>query len=89
MVARKRRPKGSGTVRQLPSGRWQARHRRDEGTMQSAPVTFDSRLDAGRWLADHAEGVAVAPGRRDDPPLGDYAAAWLASREIKPRTLGH
>lgn len=87
---RKRRPQGSGTVRQLPSGRWQARHRHEDGTcLQAAPVTFDTKLDAGAWLADYAQGVIVAPERRDDPALADYAASWLDGRELKPRTRDH
>ncbi|MDQ6875272.1 MAG: site-specific integrase [Actinomycetota bacterium] len=86
MTPRKRRPQGSGTVRQLPSRRWQARYRLPDGTLQSAPVTFDTKLDATAWLADYAVGVAIEPERRDDPPLTDYADAWLAGRELKPRT---
>src|SRR5471030_434912 len=60
MATRKRRPQGAGSVRQLPSGRWQARYR-DGSALRSAPVTFDTKLDAGAWLADYAEGVEVAP----------------------------
>ncbi len=86
MARRKRRPQGSGSVRQLPSRRWQARYRLDDGTMRCAPVTFDTKLDAGAWLADYAEGVIVAPERREDPTLAAYADAWLVGRELKPRT---
>jgi integrase len=85
-TTRKRRPKGSGTVRQLPSRRWQARYRLPDGTMQAAPVT---KLDAAAWLADYAAGVTVAPERRADPPLTDYAESWLAGRDLKPRTREH
>lgn len=60
MARRRRRPQGSGSVRQLPSRRWQARYRLDDGTLRCAPVTFDTKLDAGAWLADYAEGVVVA-----------------------------
>ncbi|MGI8680862.1 MAG: tyrosine-type recombinase/integrase [Mycobacteriales bacterium] len=86
MTPRKRRPQGSGTVRQLPSGRWQARYRVADGRLKSGPVTFDTKLDAAAWLADYAQGVAVAPRRRDDPALAEYAEGWLAGRQIKPRT---
>lgn len=86
MTPRQRRPKGSGTVRQLPSRRWQARYRLPDGTMQSGPVTFDTKLEAAAWLADYARGTAVAPEHHDDPPLTAYAESWLAGRDLKPRT---
>ena len=51
-MARKRRPQGAGSVRQLASGRWQARYRDHDHTLKSAPVTFDTKLDASARLAD-------------------------------------
>jgi integrase len=86
MATRKRRPQGAGTVRQLPSGRWQARYRDDAGTLHPAPFTFDTKLDAGEWLADYVEGAVVITHRRADPTFGEYAETWLAGRELKPRT---
>jgi hypothetical protein len=52
MVVKKqrRREKGAGSIRQRESGRWQARRRLPDGTMQSAPATFDTKLDATAWL---------------------------------------
>lgn len=38
-----------GSVRQLPSGRWQARHR-VRGVYISAPATFPTQADARAWL---------------------------------------
>jgi len=90
MPPRKRRPQGAGSVRQLPSGRWQARYRADDGGLAAAPFTFDTKLDAGAWLADHVAGVASEPrARRADPTLADYSRTWLAGREVKPRTRAH
>jgi len=86
MATRKRRPQGSGRVRQLPSGRWQARYPDHDGTLRPAPMTFDTKLDAGAWLADYVEGVVIAPQRQRDPTLAEYADAWLAGRDLKPRT---
>jgi len=88
-MARKRRPQGAGTVRQLPSGRWQARYRQHDHTLKSAPVTFDTKLDASAWLADYVEGAVVADHKQPDPTLAEYATTWLASRELKPRTRAH
>jgi len=57
--------------------------------MKSAPVTFDTKLDASAWLADYVEGAVVADHKRPDPSLAEYADTWLASRELKPRTRAH
>jgi integrase len=90
MARRKqRRTQGSGRVRQLPSGRWQARYIDGAGNLRPAPVTFDTKLDAAAWLADYVEGVALAPQRQNDPTLTAYAETWLAGRELKPRTRAH
>jgi hypothetical protein len=80
----KRREFGAGAVRQLPSGRWQARYRDDTGVMRSAPTTFDTKLDAGAWL--DSQDPDDVEELRADPPLRDYAQGWLAGRELKPRT---
>ena len=37
-----------GSIRRLPSGRWQARFRLPSGEVVSAPVTFGSKGDADR-----------------------------------------
>lgn len=57
-----------GTIRKLPSGRWQARYRDQAGRSHTAPETFASKADAGRWLSkaetDQSRGQLV------DPKLG-------------------
>jgi integrase len=91
-MATKRRTPGAGAVRQLPSGRWQARFRGPDGIMRPAPVTFDTKLDAGAWLQGQAQDVergtwAPAEGRpTSTTTLKDYSSTWLASRDLKPRT---
>ncbi len=92
MAQAKRRERGSGATRQLPSGRWQARFRGPDGVVRPAPVTFDTKLDAGAWLKAQAGDVerglwaepSAAPKR--GRTLEGYADAWLSSRELKPRT---
>ncbi len=59
--------------------------------MRPAPVTFDTKLDANAWLRAQARDVSAgrwtAPtGKVTVGPLRDYAATWLASRDLKPRT---
>jgi hypothetical protein len=39
-----------GAVRQLKSGRWQARCRGPDGLMRAAPHTFDRKRDAELFL---------------------------------------
>lgn len=88
----RRRPKGSGRVRQLPSGRWQARFTGPDGRSRPAPQTFDTKLDASAWLAIQHEDVeadrwqppAVDGGRRET--LATYAKVWMRDRPIGPRT---
>ncbi len=79
-----------GTVRRLPSGRWQARFRSADGRLVSAPRTFKAKGEAARWLAgaesDQARGLWLDPaaGRIS---LSDYATAWLGGKStIAPRT---
>lgn len=43
------RRKGTGRVRRLPSGRWQARAT-NAGTLIPAPGTFETRREAVAWL---------------------------------------
>jgi len=74
----------SGTVRKLPSGRWQARYLDPSGDRHNAPNTFVTKTDALRWLAS----VETDVGRGDwhDPRAGDvpyreWSARWLAIKE--------
>ena len=84
------RRSGYGTVRTLPSGRFQARHTGPDGEMRTAPNTFDSRRAAEDWLAaqrtDTNRGTWRAPELGAEP-LSDYAHGWLAARvDLAPRT---
>lgn len=40
-----------GSLRRLPSTRWQARYTAPDGREHRAPVTFDTRRDADAWLS--------------------------------------
>lgn len=81
-----------GHVRQLPSKRFQASYIGKDGKRHRAPVTFDTRTDAGAWLdMRHAELLEhrwrpAPPPEPDRTLLRDYAARWVATRELKPRT---
>jgi integrase len=91
MARRQARRREDGTVRQLPSGRWQARYW-DEATKTQRPapnrLTFDTKLDAVTWL-DKGDRTTEAVARKADPTLAEYAEQWLEERrrsDLKPRT---
>jgi integrase len=79
-----------GSVRKLPSGRWQARYLLDDGRRLKSPRTFATKTDATIWL-DHAR-TDLAAGLRSDPERGRltlaaYAQGWLRDHgQISERT---
>lgn len=83
-----------GSIRRLPSGRYQARYVGPDSQTHTAPVTYSSKGDAETFLAtvraDIARSSWQPPTRQPDrvPTLNEYAEAWLVdrSRELKPRT---
>jgi integrase len=86
-----RKTRSFGSLRRLPSGRWQARYRGPDGLLVSAPGTFVRKTDGARWLA-----LTEAELLKDDwidpeagrVPLTDYADAWIAERPgLRPKTI--
>jgi integrase len=78
-----------GSVRRLPSGRWQARFTSPDRRTVTAPKTFRTKADAEVWLADRRREIDRGlwnPGVAERTVFGPYAAAWLANREIRPKT---
>lgn len=79
-----------GTVRKLPSGRWQARYRTDDGLRPQAQRTFATKTDATLWL--DSVRTELASGLRSDPERGrltleNFAWSWLDQQsQISPRT---
>ena len=77
-----------GSVRRLPSGRWQARFRDGSGIPRSR--TFPTRGDASRHLArirtdiDRGDWFDPEAGRQ---LLEAYAEGWLAKRRVRGRPL--
>lgn len=93
-MANKRRPKGSGSIRQLPSGRYQATFNHDG---QRAVKTVDTKEAAQGWLNAQVRKAtagdwapeATEPRATGGPRFSEYAEQWLASRDLKPRTKAH
>lgn len=72
-----------GTVRRLPSGRWQARYSTDDGERIQAPTTFPTKADANHWLASVE--TDIVRGTWQDPTLGritvaEWSDRWLATK---------
>ncbi len=79
-----------GTVRRLPSGRYQARYRDGSGKQVSAPQTFATKADGNRWLAKVQ--TEMDAGRWIDPKAGKetlkaYAERWVETRLVGGRPL--
>lgn len=86
-----------GNIRELPSGRWQARYTDPGGVKHKAPVTFDAKIDAEAWLVRQREAIVSktwmtpVPEAVSVPPVafGDYARSWLATRRLAQTTRDH
>jgi len=90
-------------VRRLPSQRFQAIYTGPDLARYRAPGTFVSRLDAEAWLmrvrdamangtwtaAQAPEDLQPSAPAPEAPSFGEYATAWLAGRDLKPRTRQH
>ena len=80
-----------GRIRQLPSGRWQARYHGADGVDRPAPATFRTKADAEQWLIQTE--ADILSGRWTSPDgwqisLQEYAAKWITERPgLRPRTV--
>ena len=78
-----------GSVRQLPSKRWQASYLVD-GQRVAAPTTFSSAADANAFLSkvetEQREGQWVNPSA-GQLKFSDYSRQWLEQKaKLSPRT---
>ena len=78
-----------GTIRKLPSGRWQARHPGPSGKLISAPTTFGTKGDASRYLARVQ--ADLERGEWHDHRLGritfgEWVERWLTGNPSKRST---
>jgi integrase len=88
-----------GSIRKLPSGRFQASYIGPDGLRHTAGTTYSVRIAAEGWLADERRltesGDWLSPAQRDAQraiaglTLAEYADSWLAQRDLKPRTKAH
>jgi integrase len=79
-----------GSIRKLPSGRYQVRYRDQGGRQHTAAQTFATKTDAARWLA--AVETDLHRGDWLDPQLGRepfsfWADEWRATTShLRPKT---
>ena len=70
-----------GSIRKLPSGRWQARYPDRSGCIVTAPATFPTKQSAGQFLSgietDMARGAYIDP-RAGRTTLARWTESWLA-----------
>ncbi|MFF2025904.1 tyrosine-type recombinase/integrase [Streptomyces sp. NPDC058171] len=90
MANKKGQRRAFGSVRQLPSGRWQVRYRDPEtGPLRLAEKTYPTKTEAQIALAQIE--ADITRGQWSDPDAGavnfaEYATAWLRDRKLADRT---
>ena len=92
------RHRGFGSVRQLPSRRWQATWKRGGRTFTARTdddqaLTFSSRAKAVRWLESHSEAIRTGTWPPPKTPAAEsleaYATRWMATRSLEQTTRDH
>ena len=86
--------RGFGSIRKLPSRRYQASYVGPDLVRHTAPTTFDDKDTAVVWLSqerrliesDTWSSPKVRAHRDKTSTFEAYAEAWLAHRPLKPRT---
>ena len=91
MANAKGRQRWFGTIRRLPSGRYQARYHDPDGVRRAADDTFATKTAAQDWLT--LKEAELLEGEWIDPDAGavfvaDYAATWIEERPgLRPKTV--
>src|SRR5690348_11034566 len=78
-----------GSVRQLPSGRYQARYRGPDGLTRTAPISYPTKRSAEQFLVETE--AELLRGAWLDPDAGkvtlaEFAEQWVRERQLKART---
>lgn len=80
MAKRKASKANFGNVRQLSSGRWQARYLSEDGLSMNAPTTFQTSKEAWSHIysvqTDRERGIYHDP-RKGERLLSSYAKEWI------------
>lgn len=89
MATAKRTRRAFGSVRKLPSGRWQASYLGPDGLRHNAAVTFPTRLEADTWLATVRADVVRDMWKmpvRSGMSLNEFAERCIRQRDLKEST---
>jgi integrase len=90
MAEGRKRGRSFGTIRRLPSGRWQVRYYDQAGVRHAAPRTLPSKADANRYLAQVE--ADLLRGAWTDPRLaritfGEWVERWWpTTADLRPGT---
>jgi integrase len=89
MARKKAARRRFGSVRKLPSGRFQARYLGPDGLERRAPQTFETKTDAEIWLTQVE--ADLTRGDWMDPDAGavnfeEYALRWVEERKLAATT---
>ncbi|MGO9335370.1 MAG: phage integrase central domain-containing protein [Acidimicrobiales bacterium] len=83
MASKHRTRRAFGSVRRLPSGRYQATYWHN-GKQFKGESTFGAKADAHKWLttveADLRRGKWIEASKAQDTTSSEYAQAWIARR---------
>ncbi|MGH3790992.1 MAG: phage integrase SAM-like domain-containing protein [Pseudonocardiaceae bacterium] len=86
----KGRKRRFGSIRKLPSGRFQVRYPGPDGIFRPAPDTFRTHTEAAQYLVEMEADMM----RKEwiDPDAGkvkicEYAAQWISERGLEDRTV--
>jgi integrase len=80
-----------GSIRRLPSGRYQARYPGPDGVMRPADDTFATKTEADTWLT--MKEAEILNDEWIDPDAGavlvpDYATTWIEERPgLRPKSV--
>jgi integrase len=100
-MASKQGKRQFGSIRKLPSGRFQARYTGPDGHMYAArrengqPLTFETKGDANDWLSLRRSEILrndwLPPSAPKASPVTvrEFAEAWLSHRDLEDRTRDH
>ena len=89
----KSKKSGFGTVRKLPSGKYQARYTAPNGKQVAAPTTFETLGTARKFLSMTESAIIQnkwnPSAKFTKSTFGEFAQVWLNQRPLKPRTFEH
>ena len=82
-----------GSVRKLPSGKYQARYTAPNGKTLTAPVTFETLGTARKFLSLKESEIITntwnPSAKHSNSTFGEFSQVWISQRDLKPRTFEH